>query len=115
MTPAELAAFPTFREMEADYLARVLEACEWNVTLAARVSGVGRATLYRKVVDLGLQTSRARERLVRLETRAQLEKAFLELRGSPPQSRDCPSAAPEAPSAPERIRALIRPPTGSDR
>lgn len=56
MNPTELAAFPTFAEIEDEYILRLLDACEGNVTLAAKVSGMGRATLYRKVKQLGIRT-----------------------------------------------------------
>jgi transcriptional regulator with GAF, ATPase, and Fis domain len=43
---------PTLDELEARYIARVLEYTKGNVAKAAKILGVGRKTLYRKRADL---------------------------------------------------------------
>jgi two-component system response regulator HydG len=47
---------PTLEEMERRYVARVLEAVQHNKSYAARVLGVDRRTLYRKLERLGIPT-----------------------------------------------------------
>jgi len=54
---ATLAHVPTLAEVERIHLTQVVEACDGDITLAARVAGIGRATLYRKVKEWGLRTS----------------------------------------------------------
>lgn len=80
MKPTELAALPTFAELEDEYILKLLEATEGNVTLAAKVSGMGRSTLYRKVKQLGIRTcgDRSSERRAAFlqELTAQREKAW---------------------------------------
>jgi len=51
--PTELA---TMEEVERRYIRRVLEAVDGNKTLAARILGLDRKTLYRKLEDQKLQT-----------------------------------------------------------
>lgn len=43
------AKFPTIEEVERDHVMRVLEACGGNRTAAARVLGVDRKTLSRRL------------------------------------------------------------------
>jgi len=43
---------PTLRDLERDAIARALAACKGNVTRAARMLGLGRATLYRRLSEL---------------------------------------------------------------
>jgi two-component system response regulator HydG len=50
---SELDAFPQLKEIERRYIRRVLKAAGGNKTVAARILGVNRRTLYRK--DLGPQ------------------------------------------------------------
>lgn len=47
----------TLAERENRYMRRVLKVCEGDVTRAARVLGIGRATLYRKLSSLALGAS----------------------------------------------------------
>jgi len=49
--PAELI---TLDEVERRYVARVMEAVQWNKTEATRVLGIDRSTLYRKLERFGL-------------------------------------------------------------
>ncbi|WP_018934660.1 sigma-54 dependent transcriptional regulator [Thioalkalivibrio sp. ALJ24] len=41
--------WPTLAELETDYIRRVLEYCDGNKQRAARILGIGRKTLYRKI------------------------------------------------------------------
>src|SRR5947209_10458269 len=51
--PRELSGdLPTLAQLEARYIARVLDYTKGNVAKAAKILGVGRATLYRKQADL---------------------------------------------------------------
>jgi two-component system response regulator HydG len=56
-------ALPTLRDAERAHVMRVLEAVRWNKKEAARVLDISRGTLYRKILDYGLEpgptTSRA--------------------------------------------------------
>lgn len=56
-----LGQLPTLEQRNARYIRRVMRLCRGNVTLAARVMGIGRATLYRKVSELQLETALAME------------------------------------------------------
>lgn len=42
---------PTLEEVEADYISEVLEATKGNKSEAARVLGIDRRTLYRKIEE----------------------------------------------------------------
>ena len=46
---------PTLREAERAHVMRALEACGWNKKEAARVLEISRGTLYRKIVEYGLE------------------------------------------------------------
>ncbi len=52
--PAE-ARVPTLEEVERDHVARVLALCAGNKLRAARLLGIPRATLYRKIERFGLE------------------------------------------------------------
>ena len=52
-TPARL---PTLREAERAHILRVLEAASWNKKEAARLLEISRGTLYRKIVEYGLDS-----------------------------------------------------------
>ena len=45
----------TLRDAERTHIARVLEAVRWNKKEAARVLAISRGTLYRKILDYGLE------------------------------------------------------------
>jgi DNA-binding NtrC family response regulator len=45
---------PTLAEAERTHIARVLEAVSWNKKEAARVLGISRGTLYRKILEYDL-------------------------------------------------------------
>ncbi len=49
------SGFPSLRELEARMVRRALEACGGNREAAARRLGIGRATIYRKIRDYGLE------------------------------------------------------------
>jgi DNA-binding NtrC family response regulator len=51
-TPARL---PSLRESERSHIMRVLEAVQWNKKEAARILDISRGTLYRKIVEFGLE------------------------------------------------------------
>jgi DNA-binding NtrC family response regulator len=51
-TPSRL---PSLREAERSHIVRVLEAVAWNKKEAARVLDISRGTLYRKIVEFGLE------------------------------------------------------------
>ena len=54
-TPRRL---PTLREAERAHISRVLEAAAWNKKEAARLLEISRGTLYRKIVEYGLDENR---------------------------------------------------------
>jgi DNA invertase Pin-like site-specific DNA recombinase len=73
---------PSLREHERSYMRRVLLLCGGDVTLCARVLGIGRATLYRKIQSMeGIETRGERLERQRNERARQLE-AFLFTGGS---------------------------------
>ncbi len=45
----------TLQEVERDYIGRILDECDWNVTQAARILDVNRTTLHRMINRFGLQ------------------------------------------------------------
>jgi DNA-binding NtrC family response regulator len=49
---------PTLREAERAHILRVLEAAAWNKKEAARLLEISRGTLYRKIVEYGLDEKR---------------------------------------------------------
>ena len=51
---------PTLADAERAHIIRVLEAVGWNKKEAARVLDISRGTLYRKIVDYGLDPDPAR-------------------------------------------------------
>jgi transcriptional regulator with PAS, ATPase and Fis domain len=51
-TPTRL---PSLRESERSHIVRVLDAVSWNKKEAARVLDISRGTLYRKIVEFGLE------------------------------------------------------------
>jgi len=63
-TPETAPRLPTLRDAERTHIARVLEAVRWNKKEAARVLAISRGTLYRKILDYGLERG-----VVQIETR----------------------------------------------
>ena len=47
---------PSLRELEQNYILEVLEGCEWNITHAAKILGINRVTLHKKIDRTGLRT-----------------------------------------------------------
>jgi DNA-binding NtrC family response regulator len=56
-TPAEGDGerLPSLREAERAHIVRILDACTWNKKEAARVLEISRGTLYRKILEFGLE------------------------------------------------------------
>lgn len=71
----------TLHQVEAQYMRRVLLLCEGNVNLAARILGIGRATLYRRLRPLAVTTEGERNRTERAARTAAIQQLFLS-RGS---------------------------------
>ena len=49
------ARLPSLRDAERAHIIRVLEATEWNKLEAAKILDISRGTLYRKIVEFGLE------------------------------------------------------------
>lgn len=47
---------PSLREVEQNYILEVLDGCEWNITHAAKILGINRVTLHKKIDRAGLRT-----------------------------------------------------------
>lgn len=47
---------PSLREVEQAYILEVLEMCDWNITHAAKILGINRVTLHKKIDRSGLRT-----------------------------------------------------------
>ena len=45
-------------EVEKKHIKRILELTEWNKTEAARILGIAKSTLYKKIEEFGLTESR---------------------------------------------------------
>lgn len=50
----ESADLPTLEEQEQNYIKWVLERCEWNKTRAAKIMGIDRVSLWRKLKRFGI-------------------------------------------------------------
>lgn len=69
----------TLKELEEEHIRRVLALCEGRTTEAAEILGIGRATLYRRFKDLGIDkygktlpvTEMSERALRRLRSRSQ--------------------------------------------
>ncbi|MEJ2097206.1 MAG: sigma-54 dependent transcriptional regulator [Deltaproteobacteria bacterium] len=48
---------PTLKELEKNYIVEILNACDWNVTGAAKILGINRVTLHKKIKRLGLKST----------------------------------------------------------
>ena len=59
-TPAGPERLPTLREAERAHIVRGLEAARWNKKEAARLLDISRGTLYRKIVEFGLEPAAPR-------------------------------------------------------
>ena len=55
--PAEESGerLPSLREAERAHIVRILDACNWNKKEAARILEISRGTLYRKILEFGLE------------------------------------------------------------
>ena len=49
------SSIPSLEEQEAEYIRWVLEQCKWNKTKAARIIGIDRVSLWRKIKKYGLE------------------------------------------------------------
>jgi len=47
---------PSLKEVEQAYILEVLDTCEWNITHAAKILGINRVTLHKKIDRSGLRT-----------------------------------------------------------
>jgi two-component system response regulator HydG len=58
-TPLEASRerLPTLAESERSHIIRVLESVNWNKKQAAGVLEISRGTLYRKIVEYGLEAT----------------------------------------------------------
>ncbi len=61
-TPDSPPRLPTLREAERAHIMRALEASGWNKKEAARILEISRGTLYRKIVEYGLEHDTSRTR-----------------------------------------------------
>jgi DNA-binding NtrC family response regulator len=59
---AEAPRLPTLAEAERTHILRVLESVTWNKKEAARVLAISRGTLYRKILEYGLEPDSASSR-----------------------------------------------------
>jgi DNA-binding NtrC family response regulator len=71
-----LEALPTLEQRNARYIRRVMALCNGDVTAAALVLKVGRATLYRKVRSLQLETQGERRERERLQAAIEMEARY---------------------------------------
>jgi transcriptional regulator of acetoin/glycerol metabolism len=55
VVPAGDGAFPTLAQVEAEHVRQALARCEWNKSAAARLLGISRPTILRKIADYGLR------------------------------------------------------------
>ena len=49
---------PSLKEVEQDYIVEVLDGCEWNITRAAKILGINRVTLHKKIARSALKTKK---------------------------------------------------------
>lgn len=68
-----LEALPTLEQRTERYIRRVMQLCRGDVTAAAFVLKIGRATLYRKVRALELETQGERKERERLQSALDME------------------------------------------
>jgi len=60
LEPVASERVPTLREVERAHIVRALEASGWNKKEAARLLDISRGTLYRKIVEYGLEPASPR-------------------------------------------------------
>ena len=53
--PSTPERLPSLRETERSHIVRILDAVRWNKKEAAKVLGISRGTLYRKITEFGLE------------------------------------------------------------
>jgi transcriptional regulator of acetoin/glycerol metabolism len=49
------AAIPNLRDVEKEFMQKVLDDCKGNISLAAKTLGIGRTTLYQKIKHYALK------------------------------------------------------------
>lgn len=54
-TPAMFSKSISLREMEREYIQRILEECDWNVTKASKILDINRVTLHKKIKRFAMQ------------------------------------------------------------
>lgn len=69
-----LHALPTLQAREDRYIRRVMAICDGDVDKAVAVLGVARATLYRRVRELSIETSSQRKERIRVERALHVER-----------------------------------------
>jgi DNA-binding NtrC family response regulator len=47
---------PSLKELEKNYIAEILTQCDWNITNAAKILGINRVTLHKKINRFGLKS-----------------------------------------------------------
>jgi DNA-binding NtrC family response regulator len=47
---------PPLKELEKNYIVEILDKCEWNITSAAKILGINRVTLHKKINRMGLKS-----------------------------------------------------------
>ena len=56
--PARRSKSPTLQEIEKEYIVETLEQTDWNITQAAKILGINRVTLHKKINRFGLQRTK---------------------------------------------------------
>lgn len=69
----KLPLLPTLEQRTNRYIRRVMQLCHGDVTSAAQVLQIGRATLYRKVRELQIETAGERKERERVTAAQAME------------------------------------------
>lgn len=71
---------PTLRQIENSYCRKILIRCNGDVTMAAGLLGIGRASLYRRLPELKVESSGSRITVEQKKRREFLESLKLSRR-----------------------------------
>lgn len=71
-----LEQLPTLEQRNARYIRRVMQLCHGDVLAAAQVLNIGRATLYRKVRALEIETQGERKERERVQSALDMEARY---------------------------------------
>lgn len=74
----QLIDVPTLKQLVDRHIAQVMEQCHGEVALASKVLGMGRATLYRHILRLQIETRGARLEAAKLEQARRAEQIWRE-------------------------------------